>query len=223
LCHTRHDRAIVLTNQHAYAGSSPSKVIAINGHRETVIAINFQQPAQRGIAASEIAASKEEACSLRLTDGFARLAGSNTNMTTPGYGSPQPRVRILVADDHEVMRLGIRNLLEGRAGWSVCAEANNGQEAVEKTTQFQPDVIVMDINMPVMNGLEAASQITKKEPQIPVILFSLHLSDDLHHHFRRDGIRGAVAKADAARDLILAVETVLRGGTFFPGQNGGSN
>ena len=96
--------------------------------------------------------------------------------TTTVYGSPHPRVRVLVADDHEVMRLGIRNLLEIQPGWSVCAEANNGQEALEKTLQFRPDVIIMDISMPVMNGLEAASLITKEQPQFPVILFSLHLS-----------------------------------------------
>lgn len=142
---------------------------------------------------------------------------------TTVYGSPHPRVRVLVVDDHEVMRLGIRNLLELRPGWSVCAEANNGQEAVEKTLQFHPDVVIMDVSMPVMNGLEAASQITKKEPQIPVILFSLHLTDDLYRHFRTDGIRGAVAKGDAARDLVLAVETVLQGGTFFPGRKTGTN
>lgn len=136
--------------------------------------------------------------------------------TTTVYGSPHPRVRVLVADDHEVMRLGIRNLLEVRPGWSVCAEANNGQEAVEKTFQFHPDVIIMDISMPVMNGLEAAGQIARKDPEIPVILFSLHLSDDLYRHFKTDGIRGAVAKGDAGRDLVLAVETVLGGGTFFP-------
>jgi two-component system, NarL family, nitrate/nitrite response regulator NarL len=146
------------------------------------------------------------------------------NMATSSvYGSPHPRVRVLIADDHEVMRLGIRNLLELHPGWRVCAEANNGQEAVEKTFQFHPDVIIMDISMPVMNGLEAANQITKKEPKIPVILFSLHLSDDLSRHFKTDGIRGAVAKGNAARDLVLAIETVLAGGTFFPGKKSGSN
>lgn len=144
------------------------------------------------------------------------------NMTTE-FDPLRPRVRVLVADDHEVMRMGIRNLLEVQPGWSVCAEANNGREAVEKTLQHHPDVIVMDISMPVMNGLEAASQITRKEPQIPVILFSLHLSEDLYRHFKTDGIRGAVAKGDAARDLVLAVETVLKGGTFFPLQKAGSN
>jgi len=143
--------------------------------------------------------------------------------TTTVYGSPHPRVRVLVADDHEVMRLGIRNLLELQPGWSICAEANNGQEAVEKTLQFRPDVIIMDISMPVMNGLEAASLITRQHPQIPVILFSLHLSDDLYRHFNTDGIRGAVAKGDAARDLVLAVQTVLSGGTFFSGKKSGPN
>ncbi len=138
-------------------------------------------------------------------------------MTVPS--ATQPRVRVLVADDHEVMRLGIRNLLEVRPGWSVCAEAGNGQEAVEKTLQFRPDVIIMDLSMPVMNGLEAASQITRTQPQIPVILFSLHLSDDLYRHFQKDGIRGAVAKGDAARDLVQAVEAVLGGRTFFSDRN----
>jgi DNA-binding NarL/FixJ family response regulator len=142
-------------------------------------------------------------------------------MTVPN--APQPRVRILVADDHEVMRLGIRNLLEVQPGWSVCAEASNGQEAVEKTLQFRPDVIIMDLTMPVMNGLEATSEITRIQPQIPVILFSLHLSDDLYRHFQTDGIRGAVAKGDAARDLVQAVQAVLGGQTFFPDRNAASS
>jgi two-component system, NarL family, nitrate/nitrite response regulator NarL len=136
--------------------------------------------------------------------------------TATSYRSEHPRVRVLVADDHEVMRLGIRNLLEVQPGWSVCAEASNGQEAIDKTVQFHPDVIIMDISMPVMNGIDAANQITRTQPEIPVILFSLHLSDDLYPHFQTDGIRGAVAKGHAARDLVQAVETVLGGGTFFP-------
>jgi DNA-binding NarL/FixJ family response regulator len=136
--------------------------------------------------------------------------------TTTVYGSPHPRVRVLIADDHEVMRMGIRNLLQFRSGWSVCAEASNGKEAVDKTLQFHPDVVVMDLTMPVMNGLEAAREIARALPQIPIILFSLHVCDDLYQDFQKDGIRGAVAKGDAARDLAQAVETVLRGGTFFP-------
>ena len=138
--------------------------------------------------------------------------------TTSVYGSPHPRVRVLVADDHEVMRMGIRNLIQFQSGWSVCAEASNGQEAIEKSAQFHPDVIIMDITMPVMNGLDAAREISRSQPEIPVILFSMHISDDLYRHIKVDGIRGAVAKGDAARDLTQAVEAVLGGGTFFPAQ-----
>ncbi|GAC1431717.1 MAG: hypothetical protein NVS1B11_01300 [Terriglobales bacterium] len=130
--------------------------------------------------------------------------------------SATTHVRILIVDDHEVMRLGIRNLLEAVPRWSVCAEASNGTEAIEKAIQFQPDIIIMDITMPGMNGLEAAGQIGKTRPDIPVILFSLHLSDDLMKHFHTGGIRGAVGKGEAARDLVEAVKKVLGGGTFFP-------
>jgi two-component system, NarL family, nitrate/nitrite response regulator NarL len=134
----------------------------------------------------------------------------------PNTPRPAPHpVRVLVADDHEVMRLGIKNLLEVRPGWVVCAEAGNGKEAIEKTMQVLPDVIIMDVTMPVMNGLDAATELAKVHPSIPIVLFSLHLSDDLISHLRTDGIRGAVAKGDAARDLVEAVEVVLRGGTFF--------
>ena len=126
--------------------------------------------------------------------------------------------RILVVDDHEVMRLGIRNLLESRPSWNICAEACNGQEAVEKALQCAPDVVIMDVTMPAMNGLEAASLINKARPDIPVILFSLHLSRELLGHFD-SSVRGAVSKGDAARDLVKAVEVVLNGGTFFPNQS----
>ncbi|HEV2699269.1 MAG TPA: response regulator transcription factor [Terriglobales bacterium] len=124
--------------------------------------------------------------------------------------------RILVADDHEVMRLGLRNLLEAVPGWSVYAEARTGAEAVELALLSSPDIIIMDITMPEMNGLEAAAKIAMDRPDIPVILFSLHLSEDVISRFKTGTIRGAVAKSEAARDLLAAVRTVLGGGTFFP-------
>jgi len=125
-------------------------------------------------------------------------------------------VRILVADDHEVMRMGLRNLLETVPGWSVYAEAKNGTEAVEIALLSSPDVIIMDITMPEMNGLEAAAKIAQDRPRIPVILFSLHLSSEVISRFKTGSIRGAVAKSEAARDLLDAVRAVLSGGTFFP-------
>lgn len=127
-------------------------------------------------------------------------------------------VRILVADDHEVMRLGIRNLLESVPSWSVYAEARSGREAVDLALLSSPDVIIMDITMPEMNGIEAAARIAVERPEIPVILFSLHLSEDMVGRLMSSSIRGAVAKSEAARDLLEAVRSVLRGGTFFCGQ-----
>lgn len=128
------------------------------------------------------------------------------------------QVRILVADDHEVMRLGIRNLLEAVPHWTICAEAGNGQEAIEKASQYQPDIIIMDITMPVMNGLEASKVIARAQPELPIVLFSLHLSDEMISNFDRESIRGAVCKGDAARDLVDAINQILAGGTFFPQQ-----
>src|SRR5256712_13521990 len=114
----------------------------------------------------------------------------------PNVGS-RP-VRILVADDHEVMRMGIRNLLESVSNWTVYAEASTGREAVEIALQSPPDVIIMDITMPEMNGLEAAARIAEGRPDVPVIMFSLHLSEDLVGRFKTGAIRGAVAKSEAA-------------------------
>src|SRR5438876_9679771 len=125
-------------------------------------------------------------------------------------------VRILVADDHEVMRLGLRNLLESVPNWSVYAEAANGSEAVEIALLSSPDIIIMDITMPEMNGLEAAARIAADRPDIPVIMFSLHLSEDVIGRFKTGSVRGAVAKSEAARDLLDAIRVVLDGGTFFP-------
>jgi len=132
---------------------------------------------------------------------------------------PTHPVRILVADDHEVMRMGLRNLLEAVPGWSVYAEARTGNEAVDLALLSSPDIIIMDITMPEMNGLEAAAKISLERPEIPVILFSLHLSEDVITRFKTGSIRGAVAKSEAARDLLDAVRSVLNGGTFFPAKS----
>lgn len=127
-------------------------------------------------------------------------------------------IKILIADDHEVMRLGMRNLLESRKEWTVCAEASNGKEAVERASECRPDVAILDIAMPTMNGIEAANLIAGLSPKIPVILFSLHLSDELMNQFQIGAVRGAVSKSEAGRDLVEAVDTVLQGGTFFRGR-----
>jgi DNA-binding NarL/FixJ family response regulator len=143
-------------------------------------------------------------------------AGASMNVAT------RP-IRILIADDHEVMRMGIRNLLESVSNWSICAEASTGREAVDMVLQSPPDLIIMDITMPEMNGIEAAALIAKRNPGIPIIMFSLHLAADVVGRFKSGAIRGAVAKSEAARDLVEAVRCVLSGGTFFPPQGSQSN
>ena len=149
------------------------------------------------------------------TSNFSMMNASDSPSPTLG----ERPVRILVADDHEVMRMGIRNLIESVPNWSVDAEASTGREAVELALHSPPDIIIMDITMPEMNGFEAAAKIAEICPDVPVIMFSLHLSEDVMGRFKTGAIRGAVAKSEAARDLLDAVRSVLGGGTFFPAKS----
>jgi len=125
-------------------------------------------------------------------------------------------IRVLLVDDHDVVRQGLRSLLEKQADITVVGEAENGRRAVELAAQLVPDVVIMDITMPEMNGIEAAARIAAERPDIPIIMFSLHLSEDVISRFKTGSIRGAVAKSEAARDLVDAVRAVLDGKTFFP-------
>lgn len=144
---------------------------------------------------------------------------SLASISSESLGTESRPVRILIADDHEVMRMGIRNLLESVPNWTVSGEAGTGREAVELAIESSPDIIIMDITMPEMNGFEAAAEIAEQRPDIPVIMFSLHLSEDVVSRFKAGPIRGAVSKSEAARDLLQAVRLVLNGGTFFPGKS----
>src|SRR5437764_13597592 len=136
-------------------------------------------------------------------------------MATTDAGTRSNPVRILVADEHEVIRLGSRNLLESVPNWRVSDEAGTGREAVNLALQSSPDIIIMDITMPEMNGFEAASEIAQRRPDIPVIMFSLHLSEDIVARFKTGPIRRAVSKSEAARDLVDAARSALRRSTFF--------
>lgn len=123
--------------------------------------------------------------------------------------------RVLVADDHEVVRRGLRAILESHAGWEVCGEAANGRQAVELALQLTPDVVVMDINMPELNGLEATKQICKALPGTQVLILSAHDSEQLVREMLVSGARGYVLKTDAGEDLIAAVEALIAGRLFF--------
>ncbi len=124
--------------------------------------------------------------------------------------------RILIVDDHEIVREGIRNLLrQSRPGWNICGQATNGEEAVSAVSALKPDVVILDITMPVMSGLEAAARISKSGAGCRILIFTMHESDSLGGEVRQAGAQGFVLKSQAARNLILGIETILAGGTFF--------
>jgi DNA-binding NarL/FixJ family response regulator len=123
--------------------------------------------------------------------------------------------RILIADDHEVVRQGIRAILQARPDWEICGEAVDGREAIRFAKELHPDVIIMDITMPHLSGLEASQEIAKLQLPSRVLIFTMHDSKSLAPSVRRAGAHGYVVKSRAARDLIDALDRLLRGGTFF--------
>jgi DNA-binding NarL/FixJ family response regulator len=123
--------------------------------------------------------------------------------------------RILIADDHEVARRGIRALLESHPSWEVCAEASDGREAVELAAATNPDLILLDIGMPNLNGLEAARQILAVSPDVPILILTMHDSDNVVREVLRAGARGFILKSDAGRDLVAAAEALQVQRTFF--------
>jgi DNA-binding NarL/FixJ family response regulator len=131
------------------------------------------------------------------------------------HGRLMKSLRILVADDHELLRRGVRALLETHAGWEVCDEAVDGREAVEKAIRLRPDLVILDIAMPGLNGLEAARQIRKEAPGSEILILTMHDSEQVIQEVLAAGARGYVLKSDASRDLIAAVEALSHQKTFF--------
>jgi len=125
------------------------------------------------------------------------------------------KLRILVADDHEVVRHGICGLLQSHKGWEVCCQVADGREAVRKAKELKPDIIVLDIGMPKLNGLEATRQILHNDPQMRIVILTLTDSEQVMQEVLKAGARGFVLKSDAAKDLITAVEAMERRRTFF--------
>jgi DNA-binding NarL/FixJ family response regulator len=125
------------------------------------------------------------------------------------------RVTILLADDHGILRDGLRLLLERQAGYEVLAEAADGREAIRLAEMHKPDVVVMDIAMPNLNGIEAARRILEKTPETGVIILSMHYDESYVARALRAGARGYLLKDSAKADLLGAIEAVVRGRSFF--------
>src|SRR6202047_907187 len=124
-------------------------------------------------------------------------------------------LRILVADDHDLMRRGLKVLLDARQGWSVWAEASTGREAVTMAESLRPDIAILDISMPEVNGVEAARRILKASPNTEVLVLSVHYSDQLIREILEAGVRGYIVKSDSDRDLVIAVESLAKKKPFF--------
>ena len=124
-------------------------------------------------------------------------------------------VRILVVDDNPAVRHYLRALLEQQSTWQVCAEARTGREALQRVEKSPPDLILLDFQMPDLNGIEVARKISRQFPGIPILMVTIHLSRQLAEEARKVGIRGACAKSDVG-SIVQAVDALLHEGTYFP-------
>jgi len=121
---------------------------------------------------------------------------------------------VLVVDDHAFIRRGVRSILEPFPEWQMCGEAENGQQAVQKTLELHPSVIVMDVSMPVLDGIAAAEIIKRKHPHTHIVLLTLHNSQELLRKGFQAGARGYVLKADADNELLKALRVVVGDGSY---------
>ena len=124
-------------------------------------------------------------------------------------------IRILIADDDAAIRRLLRRLIETRVDWTVCADACDGQEAVQKTDLLKPDVVVLDLAMPDMNGLQAAREISRSHPEVPLLLLTVQqVSKELRHEALNAGCRGALSK-NTGSEVVHAIEVLLNNQNFF--------
>jgi DNA-binding NarL/FixJ family response regulator len=132
--------------------------------------------------------------------------------------APPKPYRVLVADDHAVVRRGVRALLESQPGIEVCWEASTGVEAIEHVRRNKPNLVLLDLTMPEMNGLEVARVIRDESPETDVLIFTMHFSEDVAREVLRCGARGYVLKSDADTELLAAVRHVQQHKPFFTGR-----
>ena len=128
--------------------------------------------------------------------------------------------RILIVDDHDIVRQGVRHILETQNDWKIAGEAANGKEAIRLNEELKPDAIVMDITMPVMSGLEATKEIVKRNPASKVLILTMHENPSLLHSIQSVGAKGLLCKSQATRHLTPALQAIIEGESYY---DGGSN
>jgi two-component system, NarL family, sensor kinase len=201
------------TDRSSFAGA-PTLGVGIPGMRERIrqlggqLEVEFSDEGTRVAASLPMEASAEES----VLQSSSEIFRDNDN----GRQRPLVRKRILIADDHEVMRRGVRGLVESQEEWSVCGEAIEGNEAISKTRELHPDLLILDVSMPGVSGIDAALQILKDDPDIKILFFTMHDSPQMMREISNVGAWGYVAKARAGNDLVDAVRIILDGKKFFP-------
>jgi two-component system, NarL family, sensor kinase len=152
----------------------------------------------------------------KVEEGALESGESRTSLSFTLRSAQDARRRILIADDHELMRRGLRGLIESHDEWAVCGEAVEGREAVRKAEELEPDLVIMDVNLPGLSGIDAAMQIRQARQAPKILFFTVHDSDEVIREILDAGAQGYVAKSRASQDLVEAVRNVLGGKTFFP-------
>jgi len=127
-------------------------------------------------------------------------------------------LRILLADDHSLVRRGVRSLLAARSGWEVCGEAADGREALEKVAELKPDILILDLNMPDLNGLEVTRRVRKMYPRVEILVLTVEDSEQVMRQLLEAGARGYMLKSDAGKELLAAVDAVRSHRLFLSSQ-----
>jgi two-component system, NarL family, sensor kinase len=205
------------TERPSFAGA-PTLGVGIPGMRERIrqlggqLEVEFSNEGTRVHASLPVEAPAEQS----VDQSTSELFRDKENFQANPRQRPDVRKRILIADDHEVMRRGLRGLVESQEEWSVCGEAIEGNEAISKTRELHPDLLILDVSMPGVSGIEAALQILKDDPSIKILFFTMHDSPQMMREISNVGAWGYVAKARAGNDLVDAVRIILDGKKFFP-------
>ena len=127
------------------------------------------------------------------------------------------KLRILIVDDHALVRKGVASLVQERNSLEICGEAANGEEGVQKAIELRPDFIILDVTMPVLNGLEAARRIRAHFAAAPILMLSMHDSPQMIEEAKMAGAQGFLRKSEVAEALLEAIDTLVEGHTFFSG------
>jgi two-component system, NarL family, sensor kinase len=195
----------------AFAGA-PTLGVGIPGMRERIRQLGGQLEVEFSNEGTRVYASLPTEAFTEESEPFR----DKENFQANGRQRPVVRRRILIADDHEVMRRGVRGLVESQEEWSVCGEAIEGNEAISKTRELHPDLLILDVSMPGVSGIEAARQILKDDPNMKILFFTMYDSPQMMREISNVGAWGYVAKARAGNDLVDAVRIIFDGKKFFP-------